>query len=678
MTSPEEAAAEAKHLRAFLNYHSYRYHVLDQPEVSDAEYDRAMARLREIEEVYPDLRTADSPTQRVGGPPSTQFRSVRHDLPMLSLDDAFQVESVREWYERVRRLLELESAARMALVVEPKVDGLALSLRYESGLLVQAATRGDGTTGEDVTANVQTIRAIPLRIPLEGGETPPLLEVRGEAYLSLRAFERLNRARAEQGEPVFANPRNAAAGSIRQLDPRVTAQRPLAFLGYGVGRREGVSIVSQWEALRLVESLGLPVSSDARRFEGLEEALDYCLDWMSRRAELPFEADGLVIKVDDFELQDRLGVVGRAPRWAIALKFPPREETTRLLSIEVNVGRTGVVTPYAVLEPVEIGGVVVRQASLHNADYVRERDIRIGDTVVVARAGDVIPQVVGPVPSLRTGSETLFAMPAHCPACGSVLSRLEDEAGTYCTNAACPAQRARHLEYFASRGAMDIEGLGEKVAQQLTSAGLVDDVADLYRLQEEDLLQLDGFAEKRAQALLAGIERSKERPFARVLLSLGIRRVGFVVAQALAEEFGDIDSLAAATVERIEGVHGMGPFTAAAVTQWFAQPQNRDLVERLRQAGLQLAQPKSETSTGPLAGRTLVITGRLEGLTRSDAKRLIFEAGGKVSESVTKSTDYVVVGEDPGSKLQKAKSLGIAVVGESELLALLSGSGPDR
>lgn len=675
MGSAEDVAAEAKRLRKFLNYHSYRYHVLDQPEISDAEYDRAMVRLQELEEAHPDLRTPDSPTQRVGGLPSSQFRAVRHEVPMLSLDDAFEAGAVHDWYSRVRKLLELGPEGEVTLVVEPKIDGLALNLRYEEGLLVNAATRGDGSTGEDVTANVQTIRSIPLRIPVQGGDAPALLEIRGEAYLSLKAFERLNNRRAEEGEPVFANPRNAAAGSIRQLDPRVTSRRPLSFFGYGIGLGEGITIGSQWQALRLVEQMGLPVSGDARRFESLEEALQYCQGWMDRRDVLPFEADGLVLKVDDFELQDRLGVVGRAPRWAIAFKFPPREETTRLLSVEVNVGRTGVVTPYAVLEPVEIGGVTVRQASLHNADYVRERDIRVGDVVVVARAGDVIPQVIGPVVSLRTGTETPFVMPTHCPSCGSELSRLEDEAATYCTNSACPAQRARHLEYFASRGAMDIEGLGEKVAQQLTSAGLVSDVADVYRLRVENLLPLDGFAEKRAHSLIEAIERSKGRPFWRVLLALGIRRVGPVVAQALADEFGSIDSLAEATADRIETVHGMGTFTAAAVTQWFAQPQNRDLLERLRQAGVRLSQERAAPTEGPLTGRVLVVTGRLENLTRSEAKRLIAEAGGKVSESVGKTTDYLVVGEDPGSKLQKAESIGVKIIGEKELVALVRGAG---
>lgn len=675
MGATEDIAAEAKRLRDFLNYHSYRYHVLDQPEVSDAEYDRAVARLRELESAHPELRTADSPTQRVGGQPLPQFRSVHHDIPMLSLDDAFQVEKVREWYERARKLLELPPEQSIALVVEPKVDGLALSLRYEGGVLTRAATRGDGSTGEDVTANVQTIHAIPLRIPVGGGEAPALLEVRGEAYLSLADFRRLNQRRADEGEPVFANPRNAAAGSIRQLDPRVTAKRPLSFLGYGIGSREGITLTSQWQTLDLIKSLGIPIAHDARRFEGLDETVAYCLDWMGRRDELPFEADGLVIKADDFELQDRLGVVGRAPRWALAFKFPPREETTRLLGIEVNVGRTGVITPYAVLEPVTIGGVVVRQASLHNEDYVRDRDIRIGDVVVVARAGDVIPQVIGPVISLRTGTETSFAMPANCPSCGEPVSRLEDEAATYCTNSACPAQRARHLEYFASREAMDIEGLGEKVAQQLTEAGLVSGVADLYRLELEDLMELDGFAEKRAQSLLEGIERSKERPFWRVLLALGIRRVGTVVAQALAEEFGDIDSLAAATAERIESVHGMGPFTAAAVTQWFAQESNRELVESLRRAGVQLSAPKAVLSEGPLAGQTVVVTGRLTTITRSEAHRLIAQAGGKPSETVSKTTAYLVVGEEAGSKLKKAQALGVPVIDERQFLDLVGNAG---
>ncbi|NPV09730.1 MAG: NAD-dependent DNA ligase LigA [Anaerolineae bacterium] len=672
MPAPDEIREEARSLREFLNYHAYRYYVLDQPEISDAEYDRALRRLEEIEAEYPELVTPDSPTQRVGGKPLPQFETVNHELPMLSLDDAFDVRQVREWFGRVRRLLGLGPEGQVELVVEPKVDGLAISLLYEDGVLTRGATRGDGFTGEDVTANVRTIRSIPLRIPPgDGPEPPPLLEVRGEVYLSLEAFERLNERRAQRGEPVFANPRNAAAGSVRQLDPQITARRPLAFLAYGVGRVEGVTLRSQWEALRLVEKMGLPVSGDARLFATIEAALEYCTNWMSRREELPFEADGMVLKVNDFELQDRLGVVGRAPRWAIALKFPPREEVTRLIDIGVNVGRTGVVTPYAVLEPVNIGGVVVKQATLHNEDYVRSRDIRIGDFVTVARAGDVIPQVIGPIISRRTGEEKPFVMPSRCPSCGEPLTRLPDEAATYCTNSACPAQLARLLEHFASRGAMDIEGLGEKVAQQLVRAGLVQDVGDLYSLTEEKLLRLEGFAEKRARGLLAAIESSKQRPFWRVLTALGIRRVGTVVAQALAEHFGSIDRLARASEGEIEAVHGMGPHTAAAVRGWFSQESNRRVVEKLRLAGVRLSQAGQAPREGPLAGLSFVLTGRLPDLSRAEASRLIAEAGGKVTESVSSHTDYLVVGEDPGSKLDRARELGVSIIDQAGLRRLL-------
>ncbi|MGI6209132.1 MAG: NAD-dependent DNA ligase LigA [Anaerolineae bacterium] len=674
MSVPDELREEARKLREFLTYHSYRYYVLDQPEISDAEYDRALKRLQEIEAEYPELVTPDSPTQRVGGTPLPQFETVTHEIPMLSLDDAFDIADVRDWFGRVRRLLEIGPEGQVDLVVEPKVDGLAISILYENGVLTRGATRGDGYRGEDVTSNVRTIRQIPLRIPVDNGaEPPPLLEIRGEVYMSLKAFERLNQGRAERGEPVFANPRNAAAGSVRQLDPKVTAGRPLAFLGYGIGMVQGVTVQTQWEALQLVKRMGLPISEDARLFSTIEEAISYCQEWMSRREELPFEADGLVLKVNDFELQDRLGVVGRAPRWAIAFKFPPREEVTRLIDIAVNVGRTGVVTPYAILQPVSIGGVVVRQATLHNEDYILTRDIRIGDWVTVARAGDVIPQVIGPIPSRRTGEERAFQMPTECPSCGKPLTRLPDEAATYCTNAACPAQRTRLLEHFASRGAMDIEGLGERVSQQLVANGLINDVGDVYSLTKEQLLGLEGFGEKRAEKLLAAIEGSKQRPFWRVLVALGIRRVGTVIAQELAEHFRSLDRLAVATQEDIERVHGMGPHTAAAITQWFAQESNRKVMEKLRRAGVCLAEAEAEVKEGPLAGMTLVLTGRLPSLTRSQARQLITEAGGKVSESVTRDTRYVVAGEEPGSKLDRARKLGIEVIDEEQLRRLVAG-----
>ncbi len=673
MTVPPDMESEARELREFLRYHSYRYHVLDSPEISDGEYDRALARLVELEGEYPGLVTADSPTQRVGAAPSPEFEPVLHEQPMLSLDDAFDVAQVRQWHARVLRFLEREPDSDIELVVEPKVDGLAVSILYRDGALDRAATRGDGYTGENITPNARTIRSIPLRIPVEGARTAPsVCEVRGEVYLSLQAFERLNQERAGREESLFANPRNAAAGSVRQLDSTITARRPLSFLGYGLGRLEGATVTSQWEALQLLRDLGIPVSGDVRRFASLGEALSYCRDWMARRDSLAYEADGMVLKVNDFELQERLGVVGRAPRWAVAFKFAPREEMTRLLDIGVNVGRTGVVTPYAVLEPVNIGGVIVRQATLHNEDYISERDIRIGDTVVVARAGDVIPRVVAPVVSRRTGGEQPFVMPTQCPSCGQGLIRAEDEAATYCTNSACPAQLARHIEYFASRGAMDIEGLGERVSQQLVDAGLVRDVAHLYHLSQDQLLGLEGFAEKRAEGLLAGIEDSKARPFWRVLMGLGIRRVGGVVAQTLVEHFRSLDRLAAATEEEIEAVHGMGPHTAAAVTQWFAQPSNQAVVDRLRRVGVTLEQESvGAAEAGALAGRTFVITGRLAHLTRAQVRERILGAGGKVTETVSRSTDYLVAGEDPGSKLERAAKLEVTVIGEDELLRLL-------
>ena len=675
MPAPESTKREADTLREQLRHHAYRYYVLDAPEISDAEYDRIMRRLEEAEAQYPDLVTPDSPTQRVGAPPLSQFQPVTHEAPMLSLSDAFSVEEVWQWFGRVRRQLEIGAEAQVALTVEPKVDGLAISITYEGGLLKRGATRGDGYVGEDVTPNIRTVRAIPLRLTAgAGGSLPERCEVRGEVYLPIRAFQELNRRRAAGGESLFANPRNAAAGSVRQLDSQVTAGRPLSFIGYGLVLADGAEVTSQWQALHYIKSLGLPVSPDARLLHTIDEAVDYCQQWMERRDILPYEADGVVIKVNEYALQDRLGVVGRAPRWAVAFKFPPREETTRLLAIEVSVGRTGVVTPYAVLEPVSIGGVTVRQATLHNQDYIRERDIKIGDSVTVARAGDVIPQIVGPVVSLRSGAEREFHMPDECPSCGEPLVRAAEESATYCVNAACPAQLTRHLEYFASREALDIQGLGEKVSRQLVRAGLVRDVADVYFLSVEQLLALDGFAEKRAAGLLASIAGSKQRPLARVVVGLGIRRVGSVVAQALAEYFGSIDGLAAAGREEIEAVPGIGPFTAQAVCDWFALEANRRMVEKLRRAGVRLVEEHARRpEAGPLAGKTLVLTGRLPTLSREQAKGLILAAGGKVNDSVSRRTDFVVAGEEPGSKLDKARRLSVRVIGEEELLGLVRG-----
>ncbi|MHB0877716.1 MAG: NAD-dependent DNA ligase LigA [Anaerolineae bacterium] len=673
MTAPASVSEEIESLRNLIRYHARRYHILDAPEISDAEYDGLMRRLEELEAQYPELVTPTSPTQRVGAPPLSAFRPVRHELPMLSLSDAFTVDEVRQWYERVQRLLGLEPERQFDVTAEPKMDGLAISITYENGVLTQAATRGDGYAGEDVTANIRTVRAIPLAIPADDSvPTPALCEVRGEVYMRLRQFHEFNQRRAERGETLFANPRNAAAGSVRQLDSRITAGRPLTFCGYGLGRMTGFTPRTQWETLGYLRQIGIPVSDDARLLHSLEETVAYCLEWMGRREALPYEADGMVLKVDDLALQQDLGVVGRAPRGQIAFKFPPREATSKLRSIEVNVGRTGVVTPYAVLDPVNIGGVVVRQASLHNEDYIKERDIRLGDTVVVARAGDVIPQVVMPIPSLRDGDEVPFAMPAGCPSCGQPLVRQPDEAGTYCTNVRCPAQLERHLEYWASRGTMDIEGLGEKVSQQLVRSGLVHDVADIYSLTKEQLLALEGFGEKRADALLANIEVSKQRPLTRLLVSLGIRRVGGVVAQALADYFGSVEALATASEADIQVVPGLGPYTASAVCDWFSRETNLRVVEKLRRAGVRMGDgKKAPPKDGPLAGKSLVVTGRLASMSRDEARRAIIDAGGKAVESVSKKTDYVVVGEEPGSKYERALALGVATLTEEEFVKLL-------
>ncbi len=681
----EEARERVERLRRAIEYHNYRYYVLDDPEISDAAYDALMNELRALEDAFPDLRTPDSPTQRVGAPPLERFGKVTHAVPMLSLGNAFDPDDVRRWYDRVRRLAERD---HIELVVEPKIDGLAVTLLYENGRLALGATRGDGLTGEDVTPNVRTVRSIPLEIPVpvpdrpwtEGippfprvTTPPPRLEVRGEVYMRKSDFEALNRRQAERGEKTFANPRNAAAGSLRQLDSRVTARRPLSFFAYGVGIVEGVAFATHWEVLGYLGALGFPVNPDARRFASLDEALAYAETWMARRHELDYEADGLVFKVNDLGLYERLGVAGREPRWAIAYKAPPSEAVTVLEDIVVNVGRTGQVVPAAVLRPVEVGGVTVSHATLHNADYVQERDLRIGDHVIVKRAGDVIPQVVRPLPEMRTGAERPWHMPERCPSCGEPLVRPPGEVAYYCTNVACPAQLVRRVEHFVSRGAMDIEGFGSKQAARFVELGLLCDPADLYFLKREQILALEGFADKSADNLLQAIEASKKRGLARLLFALGIRYVGSTVAELLARHFATLDELMAATQEELEAIEGIGPRTAASLVEWFSRPSNREMVEKLRRAGVSFARAgqEGEGLEQPLAGLTFVITGTLASFTRDEAKAFIEAHGGRVTSSVSRKTDFLVVGENPGSKLQKAQSLGVKIITEDELLGMV-------
>ncbi|HEY67912.1 MAG TPA: NAD-dependent DNA ligase LigA [Thermoflexia bacterium] len=668
----QEVAEHIAQLRREINYHNYRYYVLNDPIISDAEYDALMDELRALEEAHPELITPDSPTQRVGAQPAEGFVKVRHPAPILSLDKATSGEEIHAWWERVRKFIPPD-APPPAWVVEPKLDGLTVVLHYEDGLFVLGATRGDGYVGEDVTANLRTVRSLPLRIPVtpNGPQPPHRLVVRGEAIMRIEDFEELNRRQAEAGEKLFANPRNAAAGSLRQLDPRITASRPITLLCYGIVEADGPVPPTQWKTLTYLRELGFPVSEYIARFETLDEVIAHCVGWIEKRDTVPYEVDGLVIKVDDLATQRAMGMVGRAPRGAVAFKFPAREATTKVLDIGVNVGRTGVLTPFAYLEPVRLGGVTIRKATLHNFEDLQRKDIRIGDTVVVRRAGDVIPYIVGPVVAARTGEEKVYRIPKVCPSCGEPVVSPEGEVAVYCVNVACPEQRVRRVNYFAA--VMDIEGLGERTAQLLVERGLAQDPADLYYLKREDLLKLEGFAEKSADNLLAAIEASKERPLAQVIAALGIRGVGGTVAQLLARHYRSLDELAAAGREELEAIEGLGPHTAGAIVEWFANPRNREFIEKLRRAGVKLEQEAPAAPIeGPLVGLTFVITGTLPTMSREEATRLIEQHGGRVTGSVSHRTDYLVVGEAPGgTKYRRAQQLGVPMIDEAQLLRMI-------
>ncbi|MBU0491114.1 MAG: NAD-dependent DNA ligase LigA [Chloroflexi bacterium] len=671
---PADLSQRAEDLRREIRFHNYRYHVLDDPVVSDAEYDALVRELRALEMDQPELVTPDSPTQRVGAEPLGRFEKVTHPVPMLSLGNAFDEVELRAWRDRILRLLP-EGAPEPAYVAEPKIDGLAVSLRYEAGQFVQGATRGNGLVGEDITVNLRTVKSIPLRIPAAGDAAPPaFIEVRGEVYMRLAAFEALNQRQAEASDKLFANPRNAAAGSVRQLDSSITAGRPLSFFAYFMRGAEEAGIASQWAALQYLKGLGFPVNNDARRFTDFEAVVAYCDEWMARRDTLSYEADGMVVKVDDFATQDELGTISHDPRWAIALKFPAREATTRLLDVGINVGRTGVLTPYAILEPVNIGGVTVSRATLHNEEDIHRKDIRIGDMVVIKRAGDVIPQVVKPIEDLRTGQEREFHMPGTCPDCGEPVSKSPEEVATYCVNASCPARLVQSIAHFAGRGSMDIEGMGKRQAQLFVDWGLLHDVADLYALKTEDLLEREGYGEKRVSNLLAAIEESKQRPLARLVSGLGIRHVGVTVARLLVQRYPAIDVLTAATVEELQTIEGLGPRIAASVTEFFASESNRRVIDKLRIAGVRMSEepPAGEARPAPLAGLTFVITGTLPTLSRQDATAFIQAHGGKVTGSVSQKTAYLVVGADPGgTKYTKAQALGIPILDEARLRALI-------
>ena len=668
-TKDERRAAE---LRRELQRHNYRYYVLDDPEVDDDAYDELLDELRAIEAEHPRLRTPDSPTQRVGAPPLERFDQVEHAEPMLSLANARNEEELRAWETRIgNHLKRLDIAAsEFSYTTEPKIDGLAISLTYVDGVLARGATRGDGRVGEDVTQNLRTIGAIPLRID----DAPPLVEVRGEVYLPIADFKALNERRAEAGEPAFANPRNSAAGSIRQLDPALAAARPLSIWCYGLGATRGLDPATHTEEVAWLAERGFKVNPDTDHHAGIDSVVKRCRWWEERRDELDYEIDGVVVKVDERALWRELGVAGREPRWAIAWKFAPTTATTKLRGVVWNVGRTGHLVPFAMLEPIHVGGVTVSTATLHNEEDLARKDVRVGDEVVVMRAGDVIPQVVAPLVQRRPKGTRRPKPPKKCPACGTPTVKPEDAVFSICPNkAGCPGQSFQHVRHFVSRGAMDIEGLGEKQAQRFLEDGLITDVADIYELREERLAELEGFGEVSARNLLAAIDASRGRPFKRVLYALGLPGVGYVTAEALADHFGSIDALRAADPELIEEVEGVGPIMAVQVAESLADERTWELIEKLRDKGLRLEQDASErrASGGPLEGKTLVLTGTLPSLTREEAAALIKAAGGKVTNSVSRKTDYVVAGESPGSKLEKAEKLGVETIDEEGLRRIL-------
>lgn len=662
-----DVRARIEALRAEIHRHNYLYHVLDRPQISDAEYDRLFRELVELEARYPELVTPDSPTQRAGAPPADEFRPVPHAIPMLSLQNCFSERELQEWDDRVRRMLGGEP---VLYVCEPKLDGLSVELVYEDGVFVVGSTRGDGRVGEDVTANLRTIRQLPLRLFPVGLVVPRLLEVRGEVYMEKAAFERLNEERTRRGEPPFANPRNAAAGSLRQLDPRITAQRPLKLFCYHVGRVEGITIETQDQLLRSLADLGLPVNPRWKLCRELAEVVAYYRTLLAQRDEVPYATDGMVVKVNDFAQRARLGEVARAPRWAIAYKFPAQEATTRVQEIAVQVGRTGTLTPVAHLDPVEISGVTVSRATLHNEDEVRRKDVRVGDWVVVRRAGDVIPEIVRSLPERRTGGEQEFQMPHRCPVCHGPVVRLENEAAHRCENLSCPARIREAILHYASRRAADIQGLGDKLVDRLVATGPVQRISDLYRLRKEDLLTVERMGEKSAQNLLDQIERSKGISLPRLIYALGIPHVGERAAEVLAERFPSLEALAHAPTHDLTAIRGVGPEIAASIAAFFGNEENRRLVDELAEAGIDPRAPVARD--GPLSGKVFVFTGALAGLTREEARRIVEDLGGRVGSAVSRGVDYVVVGEDPGTKLTRARELGIPVLSESEFRALIA------
>jgi len=671
--SEEDLVENYEKLKNEINFHNYRYHVLDKPIISDAQFDKLLLELRDIEAIHPEWITSDSPTQRAGTIPSSKFEKVEHPVPVLSLANAFSTDDLVAWRDRLIKINP--DVARAQYVVEPKFDGLTVVLHYQNGLFVKGATRGNGVVGEDITNNIRTIRSIPLKIPVGDRKTfvPDYLVVRGEVLISLSDFEMLNKKIIENGDKAYLNPRNTAAGSLRQLDPTITAKRPLRLYAYNILTSSGNIPETQWEVLEYLKLLGFSVSEYSALCKNMEEVLEISEVWQTRRDQLDFEVDGIVIKINDLELDKSLGFVGKDPRGSIALKFPAREEVTDLLDIGVNVGRTGVLTPYAILEPVEIGGVIVRQATLHNFDYIYEKDIRIGDKVFIKRAGDVIPYVIGPVVDARDGSEVPFTIPVTCPACGGPVEQPIGEVAWYCMNAACPAQLIRNLEYFVSRSAMDIVGMGIKIVEQLVDEKLLGDVADIYLLKMDDLINLEGFGKKKAENVLEAIENSKQKPLNRLITALGIHGVGEVMAAELVKKYNNLDQLSEATLDELLQIEGIGPNIASQIVDWFANERNKNILVKLKNVGVWPQVESRETPLGgdlPLEGKVFVVSGALERFSRIEIKEVIASLGGKNSSSVSKNTDFLLVGDSPGSKFDKAKELGIKILNEEEFVKM--------